>query len=167
MKKIILALAFSVVIVLNVKCQKLSFYDSGNAYGKEISVAQEALYCLSAKCISALKRTGFMKEHTNYNSALLGKYLDSLNNHVGFESISFWRHANFREDIRMPELTFYRTFYIAEEKEEKIFFQINLELAYESGLLYAKEIIVKMDDFFVTPKENIWDISYRNKKTKN
>ena len=155
MKKSLLS-SFILFCFFQLSALEISYYTSGNGYDHEVAVAKEAMRCLTNNCLEGLERTGFINERTTYDKALLEYKMDFLHDSLNFNPPLYIE--NFREDLELPELTFYISFYSGED--DQVFLQIRLELAYEKGLLYAKDITLQEGKFTTSPKEKFaWDIS--------
>ncbi|MBP8239130.1 MAG: WG repeat-containing protein [Saprospiraceae bacterium] len=133
--KEILSILFLFLITPRLSSQNMYSYSSGNGYGFEIAVAEQALDCIAKGCFGGLKRTMFIDENTESDENEIIQIIDSINSKSNYGHIS---HNGFHYNANIPSLTFYKTFY--HKTEDSIVFQIKLELIYKSGLLAAKSV---------------------------
>lgn len=145
-------------------CQEIDAYTFGNGYPFEKKIANQAFRCISFHCLDALEKSKFIDDSTYYDIRL-DKYLDSLNILYQTGQIKFVppriRHLNFIDPDISP-LSFYATY--TDMTSNKVFFQMQLDLVYDCGLLKAKNILLvdqepipckeRLENFYEYNEEN-------------
>ena len=159
MKKLNCKLVFISILFVHSSdlfCQDLYYYDSGNGYEYENTVARMAFDCIFKGCVSNLKRTDFIDAETRCDYSSINLVIELINS-ISNRGFLIDRKI-FRWNVDIPELTYYRTYH--QKNNDSILCQIKIRLKYESGFFKAEGIKVNSDKIIYSPEKSHLEYDY-------